>query len=234
MTDPLFARGRRLLSTKTPPWQSIAKFFLTFPLVLLISYVPVTYMAYEGYQGRTISAGYWDAVFLEFDPSIKGEIYRFIQGFQTGLTDQEEAQLAGLILAESHKYRCDPRLVLALIMVESSFYSKATSSKGAKGLMQLRPYVAKDLAQEIGIEWNEEGVIYDPEVNIRLGLYYLSQLILQFKDLKIALAAYNFGPTYIRDQIAQGRPLPTDYANKVLEKYRNLSQKLLTQEAKPL
>jgi hypothetical protein len=234
LTESLFARGRHLLSAKTPPWKSIAKFFLTFPLVLLVSYVPVTYMAYEGYQGRTISASYWDTVLLEFDPSIKGEIYRFIQGFQTGLTDQEEAQLAGLILAESHTYRCDPRLVLALIMVESSFYSKATSSKGAKGLMQLRPYVAKALAQEVGIAWDEEAAIYDPEVNIRLGLYYLSQLILQFQDLEVALAAYNFGPTFIRERIEQGMPLPTRYANKVLKKYRKLSRKLQTQEMKAL
>ena len=197
-------------------------------------FFPVTYMVYEGFQGKSVAVGYWDTVLLEFDPSIKGEIYRFIQRYQTGLTDQEEVEVARLIYAESKKYECDPSLVLALIMVESSFYSKAISSKGAKGLMQLRPFVAKALAQEVGIAWDEEAVIFDPEVNIRLGLYYLSQLILQFKDLKIALAAYNFGPTYIREQIAQGKPLPTDYANKVLEKYRKLSQKLLTQEAKPL
>ncbi len=192
-------------------------------------------MGYEGYQGQGNSGSYWNTVLLEFDPSIKGEIYRFIQGFRTGLSDQEEVQLAELIYAESHKYGCDPRLVLALIMVESSFYSKAISSKGAKGLMQLRPHVAKALAQEVGIEWNEETVIYDPEVNITLGLYYLSRLILQFQDLKVALAAYNFGPTFIRERLEQGMPLPTRYANKVLKKYRKLSQQEdHTQEMKAL
>ena len=234
MSESFLARGRRLLSIKSLPWKSIAKFFLTFPLVLIVCYVPVTYMAYEEYQGKEASGSYWDTVLLEFDPSFKGEIYRYIQQFQTGLTDQEEAQLAGLIYAESHKYRCDPRLVLALIMVESSFYSKATSSKGAKGLMQLRPHVAKALAQEVGIVWDEEAVIYDPEVNIRLGLYYLSRLILQFQDIKVALAAYNFGPTFIRERIEQGMPLPTRYANKVLKKYRKLSKKVRAQEMKAL
>jgi hypothetical protein len=234
LADPFRARGRRRLYSKPPPWKSLVKSLVTFPLVLVMCYLPLTYMVYEGYQGKTVSTGYWDTVLLEFDPSIKGEIYRYIQRFQTGLTDQEEAQLAGLIYAESQKYECDPTLVLALIMVESSFYSKATSSKGAKGLMQLRPYVAKALAQEVGIAWDEEAVIYDPEVNIRLGLYYLSQLILQFQDLKVALAAYNFGPTFIRERIAQGMPLPTGYANKVLKRYHKLSQKLLSQEAKPL
>jgi hypothetical protein len=234
LSESFLARGRRRLSSKPPPWKSLLKSFLTFPLVLVICFLPVAYMVYEGYQGKTVSTGYWDTVLLEFDPSIKGEIYRVIQRYQTGLTDQEEAEVAGLIYAESQKYKCDPSLVLALIMVESSFYTKATSSKGAKGLMQLRPFVAKALAEEVGIAWDEEAVIFDPEVNIRLGLYYLSQLILQFKDLKVALAAYNFGPTYIRERIAQGKPLPTGYANKVLKRYRTLSQKLLAQEAKPL
>lgn len=234
MIELLLARGKRLLSVKILPRKSIAKFIITFPLIMLVCYFPVTYMAYEGYQRRAVSTGYLDVVLLEFDPSIKGEIYRYIQRFQTGLTDKEEAQVAGLICAESHRYGCDPHLVLALIMVESSFYSKAISSKGAKGLMQLRPYVARALAQEVGIAWVEEQVIYDPEVNIRLGLYYLSQLILQFQDLKVALAAYNFGPTYIREQIALGMPLPTQYANKVLKKYRRLSRKLQTQAMKAL
>ena len=76
----------------------------------------------------------------------------------------------------------------------------------------------------MGIAWDRETIIYDPQVNIRLGLYYLSQLILQFRDLKVALAAYNFGPTYIRERIELGMPLPTQYANKVLRKYHRLSQ----------
>jgi soluble lytic murein transglycosylase-like protein len=235
LVESRVTRGRRPRSIKTLPWKSIAKFILTFPLVLLVCYMPITaYMAQEGYQDETITSGYWEVVFLEFDASMKGEIYRFIQRFQTGLSDQEEAQLAGLICAESQKYGCDPRLVLALIIVESSFYSKAISSKGAKGLMQLRPHVAQALAHEVGLEWNEETAIYDPEVNIRLGLYYLSQLILQFQDLKVALAAYNFGPTFIRDRLQQGMPLPTRYANKVLAKYHKLSQKILAPEINPL
>ena len=234
MPKPFLVRGRRRLSSKPPPWKTLIKSLVTFPLVLVMCFSPLAYMVYKGYEGKTVSAGYWDTILLEFDPSIKGEIYRVIQRFKTGLTDREEVQLAGLIYAESQKYKCDPSLVLALIMVESSFYSKATSSKGAKGLMQLRPHVAKALAQEVGISWDEDAVIYNPEVNIRLGLYYLSRLILQFKDLKVALAAYNFGPTYIRERLAQGMPLPTGYANKVLKRYHRLSQKLLAQEAKPL
>jgi soluble lytic murein transglycosylase len=191
-------------------------------------------MAYRGYKEKASSADYWNVILLEFDPSIKGKIYRLIQTFPTGLTDREEAQLSSLICAESQKYSCDPELVLALIIVESSFSSKATSSKGAKGLMQLRPDVAKVLAKEVGIAWDGDKAIYDPGVNIQLGLYYLSRLILQFKDLKVALAAYNFGPTYIRERMELGMALPTGYADKVLRKYRRLSQEGFKEEGEPL
>lgn len=188
-------------------------------------------MEYKEHRGADI----WSCIQLQFDPSPKGEIYRLIQTFPTGLMAKEEAQLAQLICAESRRYGCDPELVLALIIVESSFYNYATSPKGAKGLMQLRPDVARGLANEVGIAWDdEERMIYDPEVNVQLGLYYLSQLILQFKDLKVALAAYNYGPTYIRDRLAQGLPLPTGYAEKVMRKYRSLAVGRLKAGAAPL
>jgi hypothetical protein len=232
--DSFLIRARHRLSIKSLPFKSIAKFLITLPLILVICYFPVTYMAYKGYKEKAASADYWDVILLEFDPSIKGKIYRLIQTFPTGLTDREEAQLTGLICAESQKYSCDPELVLALIIVESSFYSKATSSKGAKGLMQLRPDVAKVLAKEVGIAWDEDKAIYDPGVNVQLGLYYLSQLILQFKDLKVALAAYNFGPTYIKERIELGMALPTGYADKVLRKYRRLSQEGFKETGEPL
>lgn len=234
MGDSFLIRARHRLSIKSQPFKSLAKFLITFPLILVISYFPVTYMAYKGYKERTASVDYWNVILLEFDSSIRGKIYRLIQTFPTGLTDREEAQLTDLICAESQKYSCDPELVLALIIVESSFYSKATSSKGAKGLMQLRPDVAKVLAKEVGIAWNEDKAIYDPGVNIQLGLYYLSQLILQFKDLKVALAAYNFGPTYIKERMELGLALPTGYADKVLRKYRRLSQEGFKEQGEPL
>ena len=49
MIESLLARGKRLLSAKILPRKSIAKFIITFPLILLVCYVPVTYMAYEVY-----------------------------------------------------------------------------------------------------------------------------------------------------------------------------------------
>ena len=90
-----------------------------------------------------------------------------------------------LVRAHSQRQSLRPELVRAVIQVESGFNPRATSPKGAMGLMQLMPQTARDL-----------GVInaYDPEENIRGGTKYLRQLIDKFGNEQLALAAYNAGP----------------------------------------
>ena len=162
MDESFPTRRRGLLSMRMFSYRSMAKFLLTIPLVLLFCYHPFAFMVDEQPTGQVTGTDHSDIIPLEVGSSIKGEIYRFIQRFYTGLTDEQEIALAKLIYDESQRYDCDPKLVLALIMVESSFYVKATSPKGARGLMQLRPYVAKALAQtdeevSAGIRINSRG-----------------------------------------------------------------------------
>jgi len=182
------------------------------PLIISLDEVHPTASAIDGS----------DLLAAEIQASLMLQIHKCIGQFYTGLSDEEEAKLAEVIHRESLRYGYDPRFVLALIMVESSFYNKAVSSKGAKGLMQLRPFVARSLAEEMGLLW-EENAIYDPEINVRLGLYYFSKLMTRFQDVHLALMAYNFGPTYIERQIEQGRPVPRGYADRVMIGYRALS-----------
>lgn len=79
----------------------------------------------------------------------------------------------------------EPRLVQAVIQVESGYNPRAQSNKGAKGLMQLIDGTASDV-----------GVTnpYDPADNIRGGVAYLRKLYDEFGELELALAAYNAGP----------------------------------------
>ncbi len=85
-------------------------------------------------------------------------------------------------------------LVAAVIHVESKFNPVATSKKGALGLMQLMPATARELAAELGLEVVNDDELYEREMNIRLGFYYLAKLHREFNGHRIyALAAYNAG-----------------------------------------
>lgn len=92
--------------------------------------------------------------------------------------------------SEAVRQGVDPELVIRLAGRESG-RDPATrpSRKGAIGYMQLMPSTAKDL----GVDPN------NPEQNIRGGVTYLKQQLDEFKDPKLALAAYNAGPQAVRD-----------------------------------
>ncbi len=92
-------------------------------------------------------------------------------------------QFKDLIVTTARRHGVDPKVVHALIQVESAYRSRAVSPKGARGLMQIMPstgrrYGALDL--------------FDPTVNVDAGVRHLKRLLGRF-DLPRALAAYNAG-----------------------------------------
>ena len=97
-------------------------------------------------------------------------------------------QLAPIIDPAAKKYGLDSRLVAAVIWVESSGDPKAVSRKGAKGLMQLMPTTARSLGVRDAL---------DPVQNVDGGVRYLKQQMDAHRDLSLALAAYNAGPTAV-------------------------------------
>ena len=89
-------------------------------------------------------------------------------------------------------------LVFSVIKAESNFDKNARSNKGAMGLMQIMEKTGDWAAEKIGIENFSPDMLYEPEVNIEIGCFYLSYLLdLYNNDTKCALAAYNAGPANV-------------------------------------
>lgn len=87
----------------------------------------------------------------------------------------------------------DKYLAAALIKAESNFTADAVSIAEAKGLMQLTDATALYCAGQLGVQLND-GDIYDPEINIKLGMYYLKLMLERFGGNEdLAVAAYNAG-----------------------------------------
>jgi soluble lytic murein transglycosylase-like protein len=105
----------------------------------------------------------------------------------------------------------EPALLDALVAAESSYDPAARSRAGALGLTQLMPGTAASLGVQNPM---------DPEQNLHGGAKYLSQLLKQFGDPKIALAAYNAGPGAVMR--AGGIPNYEEtksYVNRVMSLY---------------
>lgn len=92
---------------------------------------------------------------------------------------------ADAIAAAADRHGLDPKLLHALVVVESAYRPDAVSHAGAGGLTQLMPATAA----ELGV-----GDRFDPVENLSGGADYLARQVLRFGDLRLALAAYNAGP----------------------------------------
>lgn len=144
------------------------------------------------------------------------KIYSILAAGWADLGESAGWAIARAIRAESHRYSLDPMLVLAVIHVESRFSPTAVSDAGARGLMQILPSVARGLVEEAELkDWDGDGSLADPIFNIRLGIFYLDQLKKSFRDIKLALTAYNLGPTAVRQLMEDGGEISLAYADKV-------------------
>jgi soluble lytic murein transglycosylase-like protein len=155
----------------------------------------------------------------------KLQIFKAIDDFQIGFNDEEVRKLTDVIYTESKKYRYDPMFVLAIILTESSFKKGQKSPAGARGLMQVVPFVGEDVASRAGVDWQGPPTLFEPELNIKLGMLHLFEQILKFGDIKKALVAYNLGEARLRGLLRKDQPVPKSYLNKVLETYKMLKEK---------
>lgn len=153
-------------------------------------------------------------------PSAEVEAVRaHLEAHHTGLSRREIAEVARVIVEEARRHGLEPSLVLAVIQVESSCYHRAVSNVGAIGLMQILPATGEELAQMLGIDWDGPRTLFDPVVNVKLGVAYLKEMSERFEHFPTALAAYNWGPGRISSRIRRGAALPKIYVERVMRAY---------------
>jgi soluble lytic murein transglycosylase len=116
---------------------------------------------------------------------------------------------AEAVLANANELGLDPLLIWSVIRVESRYDPNAASPAGARGLMQIIPATQDWIEGQLGLDL-APGEIFVPEVNIRLGAWYLRYLLDQFDgDLELAIPAYNAGPdnvhAWLQDPMVKDR-----------------------------
>ena len=109
-----------------------------------------------------------------------------------------------IVQGHARNYRLDPALLAAVIYQESKFRPGVVSEAGAVGLMQLLPTTARGIATRTGGVGFRDADLYDPELNIRYGSWYLRHLLDKYGDEETALAAYNAGQTNVDAWLASG------------------------------
>ena len=152
------------------------------------------------------------------------KVLKVLNSVKTNLTPEEKTDVARIIAEKSIEYGFSVEFVLAVIQTESSFNKYAKSRAGAIGLMQLMPITGKALAKDFGIVIKDNKHLYNPQLNVSLGMYYLKKLSDRFQDMNLVLAAYNMGETALR-KCKDKKNLPAfRYARVVLRRHKKFSE----------
>lgn len=122
--------------------------------------------------------------------NIKGEI---------SINKETHEKFAKEIINNAKLQGIDPAWVFAVTKAESAFISNATSKSGARGLMQIKPDTAEDVAKSLSLSLNNHKTLHNPSINIKLGCKYLREMLDKNNaHYVLATAAYNAGPNRIK------------------------------------
>jgi peptidoglycan lytic transglycosylase len=127
-----------------------------------------------------------------------------------------------IVRGHARNYQLDPALLAAVIYQESKFRSDAKSGSGAIGLMQLQPETAKGIAIRTGGSRFQTNDLYDPEINVRYGSWYLRHLLDKYDDERTALAAYNAGQRNVDEWRAQGKEIQFSETREYVDRVEHL------------
>jgi peptidoglycan lytic transglycosylase len=111
------------------------------------------------------------------------------------------------VRVHAHRHNLDPAFLAAVIYQESKFQAGAKSSSGAIGLMQLTPGTARGIAIRTHGNAFHTRDLYNPEINIRYGAWYLDNLFRKYGSERLVLAAYNAGQGNVDRWRANGQTI---------------------------
>lgn len=160
-----------------------------------------------------------------------------INAVKLGVQTVYPRQYVDLVEENAEQFDIDKSLLYALIKTESGFDKNAVSSVGAMGLTQITPETFHWLQTKTGEEYEDEE-LFEPEVSVYYGAYFLDMLLEEFGNTETALAAYHAGRGKVNEWLSDPRISPdgetlesipyedtAGYVKKVIkntEKYKNI------------
>ena len=128
---------------------------------------------------------------------------------------QVAADLSEVVYETALQQGIDPELAFRLVQLESRFQVRAHSRAGAIGLAQVQLETAKYYDAGITLDG-----LYDPATNVRIGLRFLRDLLNKYGDVEMALLAYNWGPSRLKQLLSEGRDPRNGYAASIMQGYQ--------------
>jgi len=130
-----------------------------------------------------------------------------VNAVKLGVQTVYPRQYVNLVEENAKSFEIDESLLYALIKTESGFDKNAVSSVGAKGLTQITPDTFSWLQTKTGEEY-EEDALFEPEISIYYGAYFLDMLLEEFGNTETALAAYHAGRGKVNEWLSDPRISP--------------------------
>ncbi len=151
---------------------------------------------------------------------ITKQIIQHLKNENIKIEDDTARMISHSIYEESTQHGLDYRLVLALMKIESDFKHNVVSPMGARGLLQVKPSVAKFIARDVGVQWDGHKTLDKPDLNIKIGVFFLSKLLKDFRNTNLALKAYNMGPTRVKELALNDKRASKGFSGLVMKEYK--------------
>lgn len=114
-----------------------------------------------------------------------------LQALTEHIADLAPEKYRPLVVEVADRHGVDPRLIAAIITVETRWDPDAVGAHGERGLMQILPSTGEWLAGVMGLETYD---LSDPATSVEMGTFYLAALIREYGSVDVALSVYNGGP----------------------------------------